>query len=512
MNSNSSARWEAVIGLEIHTQINTASKQFSACDYRFTRELTEANKFVDPVVLGLPGVLPVLNRESVIKAILFGVAVECTPVDNNVIGNHKLNAGECAGYIDCSSVFARKHYYYPDLPKGYQITQYDRPIIRGGALKYWHELPDHTFIPRKCSLVRAHLEEDTGKLFHRDDGTSIVDYNRAGVPLLEIVTQPEFIGTDPSDVARQCVDFLEMLRLTLVHLNISDAEMEKGNFRCEPNISVRPIGATEFGVATELKNLNSFRVLRLGVEAEVRRQIKLIEAGESIYRETIRWDEANGCTVPMRRKESSDDYRYFDEPDLPPLILEDELIGQAQSRLRKLPYLLIAELMDAGATGRRALDLVSDESVLDYYNDTVLAGADTKSAVNWIMTETVRLGGVGNSKANPSQLAELIVLQKSGKINQTQAKQVWEQCYITGKSAPVVITELNITAVGSEGELKVICQTIIAANPDVVERIKKNPKAIMALVGIVMKETKGAANAKLATEIIMSELGLSELG
>ncbi len=506
MTSSSDARWEAVIGLEIHTQIKTTSKQFSACEYQFTRELTEANKYIDPVVLGLPGVLPALNRESVIQALLFGLAINCQPVDNHLEGEIKLNAGECNGYIDCSSVFARKHYYYPDLPKGYQITQYDRPIIRGGILKYWHELPDHTLSPRTCNLVRAHLEEDTGKLFHKADGTSIVDYNRAGVPLLEIVTQPEFIGTDPADVARQCVDFLEMLRLTLVHLSISDAEMEKGNFRCEPNISVRRFGTEKFGIATELKNLNSFRVLRMGVEAEVRRQIRLIEAGETIFRETIRWDEGNSCTVPMRRKESSDDYRYFDEPDLPPLIIDKALIELAQSRKRKLPYELIDELLQSGVSGRRALDLVSNETVLDFYNQTVAAGADTKTAVNWIMTEIVRLGGVNNCSATPTHLAELINLNVTGIINQTQAKQVWEQCFITGRSPKLIINELGITSVGTSDQLLEICRSIIKSNQDVVERIKKNPKAVMALVGLVMKETKGAADAKLATDFIMSEL------
>jgi aspartyl-tRNA(Asn)/glutamyl-tRNA(Gln) amidotransferase subunit B len=487
--------YEAVIALEIHAHLKTARKQYCDCPAVVTRELAEANRYVCPVCLGHPGVLPVLNRESVILAMMLGLRLGAD------IARH--------------SIFARKHYFYPDLPKGYQITQYQTPLVAGGELSY---LVDGEM--RAAQLERAHLEEDTAKIFYQDDGSILLDYNRAGVPLLEIVTEPVFRS------AAEAVAYAEELRQVLRRLGVSDASMEEGSFRCEPNISVRPLGSDELRTKCEIKNLNSFAVIRKALDAEVARQIALYEAGGEVKHCTLRWDEDGAATVPMRIKETQADYRYFDEPDLPPLILTDDDFAEARARYEETMYSLHwegEEHLFAPGTAQLArflrdnTDLRDDEVSLLLDDEEALrlllasnelCGAFRECA-NWVLMEYRPRRAETEGRITPQHIADIVALRAEGKLNSTQAKEVFALCFERGISAADAVSERGFDKAVSESDLQEICAQVIADSEKIVADIRKGKQqAVRALLGQVMKRTRGKAKPDAAMAELKRQLGI----
>ncbi len=478
------ADYEAVIGVEIHVQVKTSRKQFCDCPSVITRELSEANKYICPVCLGHPGVLPVLNEESVNKALVFGARIGSS--------------------IQSRSIFARKNYFYPDLPKGYQITQYHTPLLSTGELEYYYD-----GALRSARIERAHLEEDTAKIFYLEDGTYFLDYNRAGIPLLEIVTEPVF--TSP----KQVVAFLEELRIVLKQIEVSDANMEEGNFRCEPNVSVRTIGSTELLTKTEIKNLNSFAVLVKALEFEIERQIQVWRSGGTVGRATLRWDEKQARTVPMRTKETQADYRYFDEPDLPPLIVSDSQIETAKSRLgsyeRKLVWggetftfppgtARLVEFLIAKAQipMREAEVLASEPFYLRLLAEVAEASGELRESLNWVLQEyrpRALSKGAEELDIAPRDIAEIIRLKMGKHLTTPQAREVFGVACETGRKVSEIIAELETEKEMSEGDLIDVCRRVMELNPKAVEDIKKGKTAaIKVLIGGVMKETRGSAD------------------
>ncbi|MEZ5338128.1 MAG: Asp-tRNA(Asn)/Glu-tRNA(Gln) amidotransferase subunit GatB [bacterium] len=471
-------KWETVIGLEVHAQLNTRSKMYCSCRVEQTTELADANRFVCPVCLGHPGTLPRPNRQAVIKALTLGEKLGCR--------------------INSVNVFARKNYFYPDLPKGYQISQYELPICEGGRLPYWHGE-----LALEAGIVRAHLEEDTAKLFHMDDGTAALDYNRGGVGLIEIVSEPDFRS------AEQCVSYLEELRNLLVKLGISDAAMESGNFRCEPNVSVRPVGSTELRTKTEIKNLNSFQTLRRAVEAEVLRQIAVYEGGGSVHQATMRFDDARGVTVEMRRKETADDYRYFADPDIPPLTISAELKEEA-SHLVSSSWFELRRLMveEDGITHEAAQTIASDPILHRFYRNCSLDGHSPKEVANWVTGDFVRLLREGPLHTEPGELSAILALMKDGKLTRPQAREVFEEIYTSGKATSVVVEEKGFGA-DSGFDLEGACREVIARNTKIVDDILGGKEtAINALLGQVMKASRGGANPADTTAMIRRLLKL----
>jgi len=486
--------YEAVIALEIHAHLKTARKQYCDCPVVNTREIAGANRYVCPVCLGHPGVLPVLNRESVVLAMMLGIRLGAD------IARH--------------SIFARKHYFYPDLPKGYQITQYQTPLVEGGELEY---LADGEM--RAAQLERAHLEEDTAKIFYQDDGSILLDYNRAGVPLLEIVTKPVFHCAD------EAVAYAEELRQVLRRLGVSDANMEEGSFRCEPNISVRRAGSSELRTKCEIKNLNSFAVIRKALEAEITRQIALYEEGSEVQHCTLRWDEEHAVTVPSRIKETQADYRYFDEPDLPPLVLTDDDFAEARERYEDAVFTLKwkgEEQRFAPGTAqltRFLLDntdlreseiavLLDDEDALRL----LLAGSEISGAfrecANWVLMEYRPRRAEAEGYVTPQHIADIVALRADAKLNSTQAKEVFGLCFEQGVSAAEAVAKLGFDQVVSDSDLQDICSQVIAGNEKIVSDIRKGKKqAVRALLGQVMKLTRGKAKPDEAMAELKRQLG-----
>ena len=488
--------YEVVIGLEVHSQVLTRTKQFCRCVSESVHEESRANINVCPICLGHPGVLPVLNVTSVGKLLILAAKLGCD--------------------VHRRSVFARKNYFYPDLPKGYQITQYDHPIATGGVVRYFTG-----GATREWKLTRVHLEEDTGKLFHLPDGGAIVDFNRAGVPLMEIVTEPCVFRTD-EPFGQACVDYLDELRLDLIWLGVSDGNMEEGNFRCEPNVSVRKAGESKFGVKVELKNLNSFSTLRKALEYEVPRQIAAIESGERLYQETRRWDEKRGETATMRRKETSDDYRYFDEPDLPPLVVSEGMIEEAKTKVRDVPFDVTRRLLEEYALPYADARQIAESRMLtEWFGAVVSKGAQAKTVANWLLGEVSRFHNLGKLTASPDALVEVLEALAAKKINLSQAKEVFERANagqtvdqtITGKARIIrpaeIIAEMGLTRLDDAAALEAIVDEAIAASEKIVADIRAGKTAaVMALVGAVMKATKGSANAATVQEIIKRKLGV----
>lgn len=491
--------YEPVIGLEFHAQLKTRSKQYCACPSVNAHLLSEANKHVCPVCLGHPGVLPVLNRESVVLAIMFGLRVK--------------------GNVAQRSIFARKQYFYPDLPKGYQITQYQTPLVSGGELEYRAGGQAKTAV-----LSRAHLEEDTAKIFYQPGGGLLLDFNRAGIPLLEIVTKPCFTS------ASEAVAFADELRKVLRELGVSDASMEDGSFRCEPNISVRPKGCSELRTKTEVKNLNSFATMRKALEAEFSRQVALYEAGEEVVPCTSRWDDKECRTIPMRRKETQADYRYFDEPDLPPLVLDEALNDEASGRYgntvvsinyqrqeRKFPVgtsmltdFLFSEL---GLQERDALLLAEDRESLGI---VISAGADTGDYITTagIVLNEIRpalqanpaLGGELDLAKVASELSRLILGKKA---SYSQMKAVFAEVLSTSCSVGDAFNKLGYSEQLGGDSLVAVCANVIKANEKAVTDIRKGKlAALQVLVGQVMKETKGKAKPDEAATEIKKQIGI----
>lgn len=480
-----SSKYEAVIGLEVHVELKTESKIFCTCSTKFG---STPNSQVCPVCLGFPGTLPVFNRQVADFAIQVGLALnsEILPVTR----------------------FERKNYYYPDLAKSYQISQLELPIVSGGYL----EIETEEGI-RRIQMNRAHMEEDAGKLVHSGGsiargGSTGVDYNRAGVPLLEIVSEPELRSAEEAKV------FLETLRAVLQYLGVSDCKMEEGSLRCDANVSIRLKGEKELGTKAEIKNLNSFKMVQKGIEYEIGRQISLVEKGEKVAQETRSWDDEKGMTLSLRSKEESHDYRYFPDPDLPPLHIDREWVERIKKELPELPVARKNRLVEeAGLSEYDARIITSDKNLADYFDGLTQAKVDPKDAAKWINGEILRLVNADGIEmdqcpVSASQLAELIILQNGGTISGKIAKVVLEEMWKTGKSASQIIEEQGLVQISDDGPIREAAQEAIQEFPQSVEDYHSGKeKAIGFLVGQVMKKTRGRANPELVNQILKELLG-----
>ncbi len=471
--------YEMVIGLEVHAQITTKSKLFSASATAFGAEPnTQANE----IDLGMPGMLPVLNAGAVDAGIKLGLAIDAE--------------------INPASVFARKNYYYPDLPKGYQISQFDQPIVQRGKIDI--DLPDGS--SRTINITRMHLEEDAGKSIH-DMGSgnvSYVDLNRAGVPLMEIVSEPELRNPEEAGA------YMKKLRNMLRFLEICDGDMEKGNLRCDANVSVRKIGSTELKTRCEIKNLNSIRHVMHAIQHEAERQVGVWESGGTVDQETRLWDPDLNETRTLRSKEDAHDYRYFPDPDLITVNLEAARIEAIKATMPELPDTLKARFMnDYGLTDYDASLLTSEKSYAAYFAEMLKTGADAKLAANWLTVElfaALNKSGVEleNSPISAAQMGELVSLITSGKISGKIAKQVFALMLENPAKTPSsIVEEQGLTQISDEGALKAICVQAVAANPDAVAKFKAgNERIFGSFVGAVMKETKGQANPELVNKLL----------
>src|SRR5262245_48698890 len=425
--------YEAVIGLECHVQLATASKMFCGCPTDYAG--AAPNTHVCPICLGMPGVLPVINRLAVEYTLLTGLA---------------LNAE-----IPEATKFDRKNYPYPDLVKGYQISQYDLPLVKGG----WLEITPRDAASRRIRLERVHLEEDTGKLTHVSGG-SLVNFNRSGVPLMEMVSQPDL--RTPLEARA----YLQKLRAILRTLRVSDADMEKGQLRCDVNVSLRPVGQQALGTKVEVKNLNSFRSVQRSLEYEITRQAAVLDRGERIAQETRGWLEERGITITQRSKEEAHDYRYFPEPDLPPLFVERSWLDELRARLPELPDARRARYIDAFGLGAYDAEVLSTDSVAGHlFEETVRAGADAKKAANWIQNDVARLEPSNGNVLAPAHLAELIRLVDDGVIGISAARQVLPDVYRTGRAPGSLIEELGLAQVSDSAALEATVREVIEANP-----------------------------------------------
>jgi aspartyl-tRNA(Asn)/glutamyl-tRNA(Gln) amidotransferase subunit B len=462
------SRWEAVIGLEVHAQLATRSKMFCSCSTAYLGIPPNAN--VCEVCLGMPGVLPVINRRAVELTVKTALALGCR--------------------VSRQTRFDRKNYFYPDLPKGYQISQYELPIGREGRL----ELNGRT-----VRIARVHLEEDTGKLLHAGDALetaseSLVDLNRAGVPLMEIVSEPDLTS------AEEARDYAVTLREILRSIGASEADMEKGQLRAEANVSVRPRGSTQLGVKTELKNINSFRFLQRAVEHEIRRQIEVLESGGVVVQETRGWSEAEQRTFSQRTKEYAQDYRYFPEPDLPPLELDPAWVEQLRASLPELPPARRRRFVEQyGLPEFDAGQLTLDAATADLFEATVAAGAPAKQVANWI---------IGSRPSLPAEhLAELVRLVVEGTINREQGLEVLQEAQASGRSPAALVQERGLAQVSDEAALAAVIEQVLVENPRAVADVRAGrQQAIGALLGQVRRVTGGRANMRLATEMLRRRL------
>lgn len=479
-----SGDYEAVIGLEVHAELKTKTKMFCSCPNQFG---AEPNTNVCPVCAGMPGVLPVINARAVEFAVMAGLALNC----------------EVAEFCK----FDRKNYYYPDLPKAYQISQYDLPICKRGYLDI--EVNGET---KRIGITRLHLEEDAGKLVHQGSITttsySLVDLNRAGVPLIEIVSEPDI--RSPLEARL----YMEKMRSILLFLGVSDCKMQEGSLRCDANVSVRRKGEKRMGVKTEIKNLNSFRALERALEYEIERQIELLEDGEEVVQETRTWDEERGVTSSMRSKEEAHDYRYFPEPDLPPLRLERSFIEKIKESLPELPDEAIRRLTgEHGLSTYDANILTMNPETLAFFDECVREFPDAKQVSNWLMGEMTRLLNQHNmeireAKIKPRQLAALLKLIADGTISGKIAKTVFEEMFATGKDPEVIIKEKGLVQISDLSAIEPIIEQVIADNPKAVEDYRGGKaKALGALVGQVMKLTGGKANPEVVNRLLTEKLG-----
>ena len=485
--------WETVIGLEIHAQLSTESKIFCSCTTRFG---DEPNANTCPVCLGLPGALPVMNRRVVELGARAALALGLK--------------------INQLSIFARKNYFYPDLPKGYQISQYDQPFSADGVLEIMTAERDDQghpieWRPKTINITRLHLEEDAGKNVHEGlpdiDRYSYIDLNRAGIPLAEIVTEPEFRSS------WEAYDYVNHVRRALQWVGASEADMEKGNLRCEANVSVRKRGDEKFGTKVELKNLNSVRFMQRAIEFEVARHIQVLESGGTLRQETRLWDEKAMETRVMRSKEEAHDYRYFPEPDLPPLIVSAEFIEQIKSSMPELPEQRRKRFMDSYELSYAdASQLVSDRSLADYYEEAAITSGNPRATANWIRSELLReLEAAGiDASASPvaaKDLGELIRIIDSGKISGKQAKDVLVEMFKTRKTADAIIAEKGLVQVSDSGEIDNLIDEVIAANPDQLANYRSGKEALFGFfVGQVIKASKGKANPKIVNDRLKIKL------
>lgn len=476
-------KYEMVCGVETHVEMATKTKIFCGCSTEFGGK---QNTHVCPVCLGLPGVLPVLNKEVVNLAIKAGLALNC----------------EIANF----SKFDRKNYYYPDLPKNYQTSQYDLPICKEGWLEIVVE-----GTKKKIGITRAHMEEDAGKLVHSGDTittshSSGVDYNRTGVPLLEIVSEPDMRSVD------EVLAYLEELVQIMAYAGISDCKLEQGSVRFDVNVSLRPKGSQEFGTRTETKNLNSFSSVRRCLEYETERQAELLDEGQKIIQETRTWDEGRGMTLSLRSKEEAHDYRYFPEPDLVPMIIDQEWVEKIRSTMPELPAAKRERLKSLGLSEYDAGVLTSSRAIADFFDQALESYEDAKTLANWVMGDVSALLKANSctfedSKIMPRQLAGLLSLIQKGEISGKIAKTVLEEIYNTGKDPQTIIQEKGLVQISDEGELDKVITEILAANPKSVSDYQAGKESALGfLVGQVMKATKGQANPGVVNKLLKGKL------
>ena len=481
------SQYEIVIGMEVHAELLTQSKQFFASP---NLALAPPNTLVDPVTLGLPGALPVLNEKAVDLSLRSVLALQCD--------------------ISRYNFFERKHYFYPDLPKGYQISQRDKCLGFGGFLEI--ELPDGT--TKKIGMNDVHMEEDTGKSQHGesigDPDSSLIDLNRAGIPLLEIVSAPDMRSIEEADA------YMLALREILLFLEISDCKMEQGRLRFEASVSLRPHGSEEFGTRVEIKNLNSMKAVRDSLKAEIASQTKQLNAGQTIKQETMLWDDASGTTQPMRSKEQAHDYRYMPEPDLAPLHITDEWLERIKAEMPEMPRAKRARFTnDLGLSQYDAEVLTQSPEIARYFESANEGFGNAKGVANWICNELLgRLNASGQSisdaKVAPTQLQGLVKLIDDGVISGKIAKEVFDAMLETGADAETVVEEKGLKQMSDTGELEAICRAVIEKSPKILEDYRAGKdKAFGAFVGGVMKETRGKANPSLVNEILRKVLGES---
>jgi aspartyl-tRNA(Asn)/glutamyl-tRNA(Gln) amidotransferase subunit B len=473
-------KYEVVIGLEVHAQLLTETKMFCRCSTKFG---SEPNTQTCQVCIGMPGVLPVMNRKAIEYAIRTGLAMNC----------------RIASY----SRFARKNYFYPDLPKNYQISQYELPLCEGGFVEI---LLDNEV--KRIGITRIHMEEDAGKNIHEGRGDySFVDLNRTGVPLMEIVSEPDL--RSPKEAA----EYMKKLRAILRYLGVCDGNMEQGSLRCDANISIRPVGQEEFGTRTELKNINSFKFVEKALEYEIKRQTSIVEDGGKIIQETRLWDSAAGITQSMRSKEEAHDYRYFPDPDLPPVLVGQQWIDEIKSMLPELPdekrnrFIVQHNLPEYDAEL-----ITSEKTVADWFEKVVQTGGHPKIVSNWMMGDLMRMLNEENKSIDeilikPEQLAGMLRLIEDGTISGKIAKMVFDEMYRTGKNAGEIVREKGLVQISDTDEIQRAVDEVLAKNPEEVERYKSgDEKLIGFFVGQVMKATKGRANPKVLNDLLKQEL------
>jgi aspartyl-tRNA(Asn)/glutamyl-tRNA(Gln) amidotransferase subunit B len=477
--------YQAVIGLEIHAELATQSKMFCGCPVVDSTQ-ARPNIAVCPVCSGMPGVLPVVNRQAVEYALRVALALECE--------------------INQTSIFARKNYFYPDLPKGYQISQYEQPLARNGRLAILTSRGE-----RLVRVRRVHLEEDTGKLTHideRGETYSLIDLNRAGVPLLEIVSEPDMHS------AEEVRAYATALRSVLRYLGVNSGDMQKGVLRIEPNVSVRPSGSQDFGTRTEIKNLNSFRALERSVAFEIERQSNMLSRGLAVEQQTLGWDEAQGVTLPQRSKEEAHDYRYFPEPDLPPLVVDPGWVAEVRSSLPELPVAKFHRFQEQyGLNDYDAELLVAERAVADYFEAVVeSAEAAPKTAANWITGELFALlnqvgEGIENGRVSAQELAGLLAMLERSEINQNTAKTVLAEMYRTSKTAREIVDEGGLRQISDADAVAAVVAQVLKENPDQVTAYLEGKESLAKwLFGQVMRAARGKANPQIVQQELDRQL------
>lgn len=473
-------KYESVIGLEVHAQMSTDTKIFCGCSTKFG---AEPNSQTCEICIGMPGVLPVLNRKALEFAIRTGLAMHCS--------------------ISSYSRFARKNYFYPDLPKGYQISQFEHPICEGGFVEIMVEGET-----KRIGITRIHMEEDAGKNIHEGNGSySFVDLNRAGVPLMEIVSEPDIRS------AKEASEYMKKLRTILRYLGVCDGNMEQGSLRCDANISIRPAGQKEYGTRAEVKNINSFRFVEKALEYEIKRQIRVVEEGGKVIQETRLWDSAKGITESMRSKEEAHDYRYFPEPDLVPIAAEQRWIDEIRVSLPELPDVKRERFTSEYGLPEYDADLLTAEKAVgEWFEESIKAGGQPKAVANWMMGDLMRLLNEENREIadcplKPSQLADMLKLIDKGTISGKIAKTVFEEMYRSGKSAEEIIKEKGLVQISDESAIEKIVDEVIAKHQKEAARFRAGEEKLLGFfVGQAMKAMKGKANPQVLNDLLRKKL------